>query len=106
MKTCIVHGIAHSSNYSRVLKQFGTKYAAAQSTKYHWNNPVTRKIFQKKQENHAIINYVMDEILFNEPQKVSYVNHEAPEFLDNYKNENDLYQVKNMILDETKEKID
>ena len=102
MKTCIVHGIAHSSNYSRVLKQFGTKYAAAQSTKYHWNNPVTRKIFQKKQENHAIINNAVDDILLNETKKVSAVNHEAPESLENDYYENDLYQVENMSLDETK----
>ena len=35
----------------------------------------------------------MDEILLNEPKKVSALNHEAPEFSDNDYSENDLYQV-------------
>ena len=45
-----------------------------------------------------------DEILLNEPKRVSAVNHESPEFLENDYNENDLYQVENIIPDETKEK--
>ena len=49
---------------------------------------------------------MVDEILLNEPKKLSDVNHEAPEVLENDYNKNDLYQVKNMSLDETKEKID
>ena len=39
-------------------------------------------------------------------KKVSTVNHEAPEFLEIDYNENDLYQVENMSIDETKEKIE
>ena len=41
-----------------------------------------------------------------ESKKVSDVNHEAPEFLENYYDENNLYQVENISLDETKEKIE
>ena len=44
----------------------------------------------------------MDDILLNETKKVSAVNHEAPESLENDYYENDLYQVENMSLDETK----
>ena len=40
-----------------------------------------------------------------ESKKVSAENHEAPYFLGSYYDENDLYQVENMILDETKEKL-
>ena len=69
------------------------------------SNPVPRKIFHKKQENHAIINNVVDEIQMTEPKKVIAVNHEAPYLLESYYNENDLYQVDNMSLDETKEKL-
>ena len=85
---------------------FVTKYAAAQPTKDRGNNPVPRKIFHKKQENHAIINNDVDEILLNKTQKASAVNHEAPNFLENYYDDNDLYQVENMSLEDTKEKAD
>ena len=47
----------------------------------------------------------MDEILLNETKKVSAVNHEAPELLGNNYDENDLYQVENISLDESKEKL-
>ena len=39
-------------------------------------------------------------------KKVSAVNHEEPEFWENGYDDKDLYQVENMSLDETKEKID
>ena len=41
-----------------------------------------------------------------ESQKVSAVNNEALEFLESDYNENNLYQVENMSLDETEEKIE
>ena len=40
-----------------------------------------------------------------EYKKVSAVNHEAPEFLESDYNDNNLYQVENMSLSETKEKL-
>ena len=39
-------------------------------------------------------------------KKVIAMNHEAPECLESDYNENDLYQVENMILDENKERIE
>ena len=47
----------------------------------------------------------MDEILLHETQKVS-VAREAPEFLDPDYDENKIYQVKKMSLEETKDKIE
>ena len=47
----------------------------------------------------------MGGILHNEPKKISAVNHEAPDLLKNIYDENDLYQMENMILGETKENI-
>ena len=47
----------------------------------------------------------MDDILLNEAQKVSAMNHESPEFLENNYNDNDLYQVENTSFEENKEKI-
>ena len=55
--------------------------------------PYLGKDFRKKQENHAIINNVLDEIQITEPKKVNAVNHESPEFLESYYDDNDLYQV-------------
>ena len=40
-----------------------------------------------------------------EPKKLSAANHESKEFLESDYDKNDLYQVENMILDETKEII-
>ena len=65
-----------------------------------------KKGFQKKQENHTIIENMMDELHMVKPKKVSAVNHKAPEFLGIEYNKNDLYQVENICLDETKEKIE
>ena len=47
----------------------------------------------------------MDEILLHETQKVNSVK-EAPEFLESDYDENELYQVENMSLEETKEKLE
>ena len=44
----------------------------------------------------------MDNILPNETILLSAVNHEVPAFLENDYNENDLYQLENMRIDETK----
>ena len=44
---------------------------------------------------------MVDEILLNETQKVSAAR-EAPEILDSDYDENDLYQVEKMCLEETK----
>ena len=68
-KTCMIHGVGHSSGECKVLDEFGTMYAATQPTKYHGRNPVPSKIFHKKQENHVIINNVVDEIQITEPKK-------------------------------------
>ena len=48
----------------------------------------------------------MDEILLNGTKKVSAGNHEATEFWENDYDENDLYQVENISLNETKEKLE
>ena len=48
---------------------------------------------------------MLDELHIVESKKVSAVNHEEPEFLESDSNENYLYQVENMSLDETEEKL-
>ena len=76
-----------------VLGGFGTNYTAVKPNKDCRSNHVPRKRSQKNQENHATINNVEDDILWNEPKIVSAVNHEAPVFLESDYNENDLYQM-------------
>ena len=53
-------------------------------------NPIPKKEFQKKQENHTIIDNMMDELHIVESKNVSAVNHEAPECLEIDYDENDL----------------
>ena len=47
----------------------------------------------------------MDEIILNETQTVS-VAREAPSFMDSDCDENELYQVEKMSLEETREKLE
>ena len=88
------------------MGEFGTKYAASQPTKNHGRNTIPKKWFHKKQENHAIIYNMVDELHMFESKKVSAVNHEGQEFLESDYGYNDLYQEENMSLDETKEKME
>ena len=76
-KNCMIYGLIHYSDECKVLGEFGTKYAAAQPTNNHGRNPIPRKRFQKKQENHTIIDNIVDELHIVESIKASAVNHEA-----------------------------
>ena len=49
---------------------------------------------------------MVDELHMVESKKISVINHEAPWFLESGYDANDLYQVENMNLDETKEKME
>ena len=101
-KICFIHGLGHSSDGCKVLGEFGTKYAKSESTKDHSNHLVPRNYFNRQQESNAIANNVVDDILLHETQKVSAAK-EASEFLDYDCDENCLYQVERMSLEETKE---
>ena len=74
----MIHGLRHSLDECKVLGEFGTKYAAAQPKKKRGSNSTPKKGYQKKKENHAIIDSMVDEIHMVESKKVSAVNHEAP----------------------------
>ena len=89
----MIHGAINYSDGCKVLGEFGTKYSAAQPNKDLGRNTIPRRRFHKKQENHDIINNVVDEIQITESKKVSAVNHDAPEVLESDYNENDLYKV-------------
>ena len=56
------------------------------------------KIINSQQENNAIVKNTVDEILLT--QKVSAINHEAPEFLGSDYDANDLYEVDKMSIED------
>ena len=68
------------------------------------NHPVPRKTFNRHQENNAIINNVVDGILLNETEKGSATS-KALQSLDSDYDENNIYRVEKMSLEETKEKL-
>ena len=103
-KTCLIHVPGNASEEYKVMGDFGTKYANIRPTKDHGNSPIPREKNYCYQENNAIVNNVVDEILLT--QKVNATNHEAPGFMDSDYDANYLYQVENIILEETKETID
>ena len=76
----MIHGPGHSSDEFKVLGEFGNKYVTSHITMDQGRNPIPRRGFQKKQENHTIIDKVVDELHMIESKKVSFVNHETPEF--------------------------
>ena len=47
-KTCMIHGVGHSSDECKILGKFGDNYAAAQSTKDQGRDPISRKRYHKK----------------------------------------------------------
>ena len=74
----MIHGAGNFSDECKVLGEFGTKYAAAHPTKDRGSNTIPRKSFQEKQENHTIINNVVDEPRMIESKEVSAINHKEP----------------------------
>ena len=62
-KNCLVHGPGHSLEEFKVLGEFGTKYANIRPTKDRGSIPIPRETINRKQENNAIVNNAVDEIL-------------------------------------------
>ena len=63
---------------------------------------IPKKCFKRQKENNSSVNNAVDKILLNETQKVSAVR-EAPGFLDSDFDENNIYQVEEKFLEDTKE---
>ena len=66
------------------------------------NNPTTRDKFNRQKENNAIVNNEVDEIILQENNKL-IAEYEAHENTDSEIDENNIYEIDNMILDEKKE---
>ena len=97
-KLCLIHGSRHSSNNVRSWETSELSTLIVGPPRTAGAVPHPEKI-NKQQENNAIVNNAMDEILLT--KKLSSTNHEAPEFLDYDYNANNLYEVGKMNLEET-----
>ena len=61
------------------------------------HEPATKKKFSKHQENNAVVQLVVDEIIFQEKNKLSSED-EAKENIDSEIDEDDLYEIDNISL--------
>ena len=60
-----LHVILYVADLHEVLGDFGAKHAKGKPTKETGNHPLPRKKINMQQENNAIVNSVVDEILLN-----------------------------------------
>ena len=104
-KTCLINGPWNSSDEWKVLGDFGYTYINTRPTKDHRNNPAPRNKFNRHQENNAIVNSAVDKILLQENEKVSSVR-EAHENIESDFDEIKIYQIDNISIEDTKEKIE
>ena len=80
---------------------FGSKYAKSRPTKDHDNDNKNRNKFNRHQDNNAIVKQSVDGILHQENNKVS-AEEEVHKNTKSDFDENNLYQVDNMSLDDKK----
>ena len=69
--TCFIHCPGNSSYEFKVLWDFGLKYSKRRPTKYRGNEPATKNKFNRQQENNAIVNHAVDDIILQESNKAS-----------------------------------
>ena len=103
--TCLIHGPGHSSDECKVLRDFGSRYAKSRPTKYNGHNLANRNKFNRKKYNNYIVNSAVDDILLWGKQKLS-AEKESHENIESNFDEIGLYQIDNMSLDDTKEKLE
>ena len=99
--TCLIHGSGNSSYECNILGDFDSKYVKSRPNKDHGHDNVPRKQFNRQQENNSIINSKGDEIILHKNQKVS-AEKKAHENVESDFDDNQLYQINNTSLDDTK----
>ena len=87
------------------MEDFGSKYSKRTPSKDCGHDPETRNKFNREQENYAIYNHAVGKIFLQKINKVS-AEAEGRENNESYIDENDIYQIDNISLDEKKEKIE
>ena len=100
-----MHGPGNSSGECKVLGDFDYKYAKSRSTKYHGENLTNINKIKRQQENNAIVNSAMYEILLEEKQKLS-AKKGSYENIESDIDGNELYQIDNISLEDTKVKLE
>ena len=78
------------------MGEFGSKYSKISPTKDRGNDPLTKNKFNRNQENNDIVNHALDDIIPQEAlrKKLKTIDSEI--------NDNNLYQIDNISLDEKK----
>ena len=102
--TCLIHGPSNSSDECKVLGGFSYKYAISRPTKDYRHYRANINKLNRKKENNAFVKQLVSVILLQENIKVSA--EEAHENIESYFDDNDLYQIENMSLDDKKENIE
>ena len=69
--TCLIYVPMYSSYRYKALGDFGSKHAKSRPTKDRSHYLTERNKFNRQQENNAIVNSAVDEILPQEKQKAS-----------------------------------
>ena len=81
------------------MGDFSTKYTKGRPTKYHMHNPETKKRFGIQQDNNTVIQHTVYYITLQENERLS-LKYETHENIDDEVDEDDLYELDKMSLDE------
>ena len=99
-KTCLIHGPGNSSDECKVLGEFGDKYAKGKPKKDYGNRPIPRKKINRQQKiTLLLIMWWMKSYLTKHKSKCCKG---STKVLDSVYDENDIYQVEMMSIEETK----
>ena len=86
------------------MGDFGSKYDKTRHNKDSGRDPANRNKFNRHQETNAIVKSAVDEIILQENQKVIYEKG-AHENIESDFDWNKTYQIYNMSLKKTREKV-
>ena len=101
---CLIHGSRHSLDKYKVLGDFGSKYAEIRYTENRGHNPTNRNKYTRQQYNNTIVNSAVDGIILQENNKLSDGT-ESQEIIETEFDENDLYRIDNVSLEEKKKNL-
>ena len=101
--TCLIHGTVNQPDKCKVLGYFSFKYPKTWHTKGYGQEPTKTRKFNRKKQNNDIVQHAVDEIILHDNMKLS-VEQEAHDNIDSEVDENNLYKIDNMSIDE-KERI-
>ena len=98
----LIHVLENSSEECEILGDYGSKYYKIRPTKYYGHETAAKNKFIRQKDYNAIVQYEIDEIILQENNKLS-AEYEAQEKINHEIDENDLYEIDTMSLDEYKE---